>query len=140
MTSSTPSSTSSRESIARRTSCLTSRCVANAPRRRASARAAADANLAADVDAIPSPEHPSLVATQGWLQAILPKIPEDEQDAFKKRVTPGVKRLAGMAKELQVFTGPSMDPDATMVFAYYKEGADAPTFVYFKDALKAVKC
>lgn len=55
-------------------------------------------------------------------------------------MTPGVKRLAGMAKELQVFTGPSMDPDATMVFAYYKEGADAPTFVYFKDALKAVKC
>ena len=65
---------------------------------------------------------------------------QNEQDAFKKRVTPGVKRLAGMAKELQVFTGPSMDPDATMVFAYYKEGADAPTFVYFKDAMKAVKC
>mmetsp|Transcript_5416 Transcript_5416/g.14134 ORF Transcript_5416/g.14134 Transcript_5416/m.14134 type:complete len:169 (-) Transcript_5416:329-835(-) len=77
---------------------------------------------------------------KGWVSTIMEHIPEDEKDAFKKKVQAGVKRLCGLVKELQVFTGPSMDPDATMVFAYYKEGADAPTFVLFKDALNAVKC
>jgi hypothetical protein len=77
---------------------------------------------------------------KGWIGSIMEHIPADEQDAFKKRVQPGVKYLVSKVKELQVFTGPSMDPDATMVFAYYKEGAAAPTFVFFKDALKEIKC
>mmetsp|Transcript_8618 Transcript_8618/g.23379 ORF Transcript_8618/g.23379 Transcript_8618/m.23379 type:complete len:168 (+) Transcript_8618:81-584(+) len=77
---------------------------------------------------------------KGWIGSVMEKVAEDEKDAFKKRVQTGVKKLVGMVKELQVFTGPSMDPDATMVFAYYKEGAAAPTFVYFLDALNEVKC
>mmetsp|Transcript_2965 Transcript_2965/g.6749 ORF Transcript_2965/g.6749 Transcript_2965/m.6749 type:complete len:168 (-) Transcript_2965:89-592(-) len=77
---------------------------------------------------------------KGWIQTIMAKIDEGEQADFKKRVQTGVKKLVGMCKELQVFTGPSMDPDATMVFAYYKDGAAAPTFVYFKDALNEIKC
>ncbi len=77
---------------------------------------------------------------KGWIQTIMTHIDEDKQADFKKRVQTGVKRLVGLCKELQVFTGPSMDPDATMVFAYYKEGAAAPTFVYFADALKEIKC
>merc|ERR1712188_219533 len=77
---------------------------------------------------------------KGWIGSVMEHIEEDEKDAFKKRVQTGVKKLVGMVKELQVFTGPSMDPDATMVFAYYKEGAASPTFVFFKDALKEIKC
>ena len=77
---------------------------------------------------------------KGWIQSVMEHIEEDDKPDFKKRVQTGVKRLVGMCKELQVFTGPSMDPDATMVFAYYKEGASAPTFIYFKDALKEIKC
>ena len=30
------------------------------------------------------------------------------------------------------FTSESMDPEATMVYAYYKEGASQPTFLYPK--------
>lgn len=33
-----------------------------------------------------------------------------------------------------------MTDDATLVFAYYKDGATDPTFLYFRDALKEVKC
>ena len=32
-----------------------------------------------------------------------------------------------------------MDPESTMVYAYYKEGASNPTFLYPKYALKAQK-
>ena len=38
------------------------------------------------------------------------------------------------------FMGESMDPDATLVFAYYKEGASNPTFLYPAYALKEEKC
>ena len=32
-----------------------------------------------------------------------------------------------------------MDPESTMVYAYYKEGASNPTFLYPKYALKEQK-
>ncbi len=38
------------------------------------------------------------------------------------------------------FVGEAMKDDGTMVFAYYKEGSTDPTFLYFGDALKEVKC
>ena len=38
------------------------------------------------------------------------------------------------------FSGESMDPDGTLAYAYYKEGASQPTFLFPKYALKATKC
>ena len=38
------------------------------------------------------------------------------------------------------FTGESMDPDGTLAYAYYKEGASQPTFLFPKYALKGMKC
>jgi hypothetical protein len=38
------------------------------------------------------------------------------------------------------FMGESMKDDNSLVFAYYKDGAANPTFLYFGDALKEVKC
>lgn len=38
------------------------------------------------------------------------------------------------------FVGESMHDEGTMVFAYYKEGATDPTFLYLAPALKEVKC
>ena len=38
------------------------------------------------------------------------------------------------------FTGESMDPDGSLAFAYYKEGASQPTFLFPKYALKEAKC
>ena len=38
------------------------------------------------------------------------------------------------------FVGESMHDDGSLVFAYYKDGATDPTFLYFAYALKEVKC
>lgn len=38
------------------------------------------------------------------------------------------------------FLGESLDSDGSMVFAYYKEGAANPTFLFPKYALKEEKC
>lgn len=38
------------------------------------------------------------------------------------------------------FVGEGMHDDGTMVFAYYKEGATDPTFIYIAYGLKEVKC
>ncbi|KAF7053540.1 hypothetical protein CFC21_061436, partial [Triticum aestivum] len=38
------------------------------------------------------------------------------------------------------FVGESMHDDGGVVFAYYKEGAADPTFLYFAHGLKEVKC
>jgi hypothetical protein len=38
------------------------------------------------------------------------------------------------------FVDESMKDDNSLVFAYYKDGAANPTFLYFGDALKEVKC
>ena len=38
------------------------------------------------------------------------------------------------------FVGEGMHDDSTIVFAYYKEGATNPTFLYFAHGLKEVKC
>lgn len=38
------------------------------------------------------------------------------------------------------FVGESMHDDSSMVFAYYREGATDPTFLYFAYGLREVKC
>jgi hypothetical protein len=38
------------------------------------------------------------------------------------------------------FVGEGMSDDAGLVFAYYKEGASDPTFLYFAHGVKVVKC
>ncbi|KAF2607486.1 hypothetical protein F2Q68_00045780 [Brassica cretica] len=50
------------------------------------------------------------------------------------------KYLLPKLKDFQFFVGESMHDDSTVVFAYYKEGATNPTFLYFGHGLKEVKC
>ena len=38
------------------------------------------------------------------------------------------------------FTGESMDPEQTLLYAYYADGKAEPTFLYPKFALKEEKC
>lgn len=38
------------------------------------------------------------------------------------------------------FTSENMDPESTMVYAYYKDGSSSPTFLYPKYAMKEEKC
>ena len=75
-----------------------------------------------------------------YIKTLTAKLPEDRQEHFKKNVEPAVKWLISKLSDLQFFVGESMSDDGTMVFAYYKDGAADPTFIYFADALKEVKC
>lgn len=75
-----------------------------------------------------------------WLQKVLAKLPADQQEEFKAKSQPALKFLVGKVKELQFFTSESMDPEATMVYAYYPEGSSSPTFLYPKYALVEQKC
>eukprot|EP01018_Ginkgo_biloba_P017558 Gb_32417 [translate_table: standard] len=75
-----------------------------------------------------------------YIKNLTPKLPEDRQEEFKKNVEGAAKWLISKLRDLQFFVGESMHDDGCLVFAYYKEGSTDPTFLYFADGLKEVKC
>ncbi|KAK1294054.1 hypothetical protein QJS10_CPA16g01525 [Acorus calamus] len=75
-----------------------------------------------------------------FIKLLSAKLDEEKQAAFKKNIEGATKYLLSKLKDLQFFVGESMHDDSTLVFAYYKEGATDPTFLYFADALKEIKC
>nr|GFA38936.1 translationally-controlled tumor protein homolog [Tanacetum cinerariifolium] len=75
-----------------------------------------------------------------YIKLITPKLDEEKQALFKKNIEAATKFLLGKLKDLQFFVGESMHDDSSIVFAYYKEGATDPTFLYFGVGLKEVKC
>ena len=58
---------------------------------------------------------------------------------FKSDAQEIVKFLVSMFKELQYYMFKSCDSEAGLAYAYYPEGAVAPTFCYIKWGLKEVK-
>jgi hypothetical protein len=75
-----------------------------------------------------------------YLKILTPLVPEERQATFKKDVEGAVKFLLSKLGDFQFFVGESMKDDSSTVFAYYKDGKSDPTFLYFADALKEVKC
>jgi len=65
-----------------------------------------------------------------------------EIDDFKKNISGVMKELLGKFKELQFFTGESMDPDAMICMCEYKEvnGEERPVLMFFKHGLEEEKC
>ena len=59
---------------------------------------------------------------------------EDRVDAFKAGATEMIKFVMGKFDEMQIFTGESVDTEATLCFAYTKDGEVDPTFLFFNDA------
>ncbi|KAH6762526.1 translationally controlled tumor protein [Perilla frutescens var. hirtella] len=75
-----------------------------------------------------------------YIKNLTPKLEPQKQEEFKKHIEGATKFLLPKLKDLQFFVGESMHDDGTVVFAYYKEGATDPTFLYFAYGLKEVKC
>ncbi|CAL9170225.1 unnamed protein product [Musa hybrid cultivar] len=75
-----------------------------------------------------------------YIKLLTPKLDEEKQELFKKHIEGATKFLLSKLKDLQFFVGESMHDDGSMVFAYYKDGATDPTFLYFAHGLKEVKC
>ena len=75
-----------------------------------------------------------------YIKLLSPKLEEEKREEFKKSIEGATKYLLPKLKDLQFFVGESMGDDSSLVFAYYKEGATDPTFIYFAHGLKEVKC
>ncbi|KAK9003249.1 hypothetical protein V6N11_060813 [Hibiscus sabdariffa] len=71
-----------------------------------------------------------------FIKNLTPKLDAEKQENFKKNIEGATKYLLGKLKDLQFFVGESMLDDGCVVFAYYKEGATDPTFLYLAYALK----
>ncbi len=65
-----------------------------------------------------------------------------EVDDFKKNISAVMKDLIGRFKDLQFFTGESMDPDAMIIMVEYREidGSEKPVLLFFKHGLDEEKC
>ncbi|KAA8536831.1 hypothetical protein F0562_029309 [Nyssa sinensis] len=75
-----------------------------------------------------------------YIKLLTPKLESEQQGLFKKHIEGATKFILSKLSDLQFFVGESMHDDGTMVFAYYREGATDPTFLYFAYGLKEVKC
>ncbi len=75
-----------------------------------------------------------------YIKLLTSKLDAERQEEFKKGIEGATKFLLPKLKDLQFFVGESMHDDGSLVFAYYKEGATDPTFLYFAHALKEIKC
>ncbi|MFK9312024.1 hypothetical protein ACJEKH_25930, partial [Escherichia coli] len=71
-----------------------------------------------------------------YIKNLTPKLEGETQEAFKKNIEAATKFLLQKIKDLQFFVGESMHDDGALVFAYYKEGSAAPTFLYIAPGLK----
>jgi len=65
----------------------------------------------------------------------------DQVDSFKTNISKVMKELLGKFKDLQFFTGESMDPDAMIMVIDYKEykGEERPHLIAFKHGLEEEK-
>ncbi|WOL18580.1 translationally-controlled tumor protein [Canna indica] len=75
-----------------------------------------------------------------YIKLLTPKLDEEKQALFKKHIEGATKFLLSKLSDLQFFVGESMHDDGSLVFAYYKDGATDPTFLYFAYGLKEIKC
>lgn len=80
-----------------------------------------------------------------YMKKILAKLEEsapDQVPVFKNNMNKQMKEILGRFKELQFFTGESMDPDGMIALCEYREvnGAQVPVFMFFKHGLEEEKC
>lgn len=83
---------------------------------------------------------PFVTYMKRYIKLLSTKLEGEAQETFKKNIEGATKFLLSKLKDLQFFVGESMHDDGSLVFAYYKEGAADPTFLYFAHGLKEVKC
>ncbi|CAD5322165.1 unnamed protein product [Arabidopsis thaliana] len=68
-----------------------------------------------------------------YIKQLSPKLDSENQELFKKHIESATKFL--------IFVGESMEgEEGSLVFAYYREGATDPTFLYLAYGLKEIKC
>lgn len=74
------------------------------------------------------------------LKAYLEKNKPDRVKPFMTGASEKVKELLGNFKNLQFFTGESMNPEGMVGFLDYREDGITPYMTFFKDGLEIEKC
>lgn len=80
-----------------------------------------------------------------YMKKLIAKLEEnqpDQVDVFKKNMNTQMKEILGRFKELQFFTGESMDCDGMVAMLEYREledGKQVPVFMFFKHGLEEEK-
>merc|ERR1711992_525098 len=66
----------------------------------------------------------------------------DQVADFKTNISKVMKEMLGKFKDLQFYTGESMDPDAMILMLEYRDvdGEERPILMGFKHGLREVKC
>ncbi|CAI5503765.1 unnamed protein product [Closterium sp. Naga37s-1] len=77
---------------------------------------------------------------KGYVQKLAGLMPAERGAQFRADSPAACKWLMSKLADLQFFVGESMNLEGSIAYAYYKDGAENPTFIYFKDGLKEVKC
>ncbi|XP_030565653.1 translationally-controlled tumor protein homolog [Drosophila novamexicana] len=80
-----------------------------------------------------------------YMKKVLEKLQEkspDQVDVFKTNMNKAMKDILGRFKELQFFTGESMDVDGMVAMCEYRDinGESVPVFMFFKHGLDEEKC
>ncbi|VAI52336.1 unnamed protein product [Triticum turgidum subsp. durum] len=75
-----------------------------------------------------------------YIKNLSAKLEDEEQECFKNNIESATKFLLSKLADFQFFVGESMHDDGSLVFAYYKDGAADPTFLYFAHGLKKINC
>ena len=80
---------------------------------------------------------------KGFLKKTVEHLKEKGKDdripEFKKGATEMIKMIMEKFDEMQIFTGQSCDPEASLAFSYTKDGEEEPVIMFFNDALKEEK-
>merc|ERR1711936_627219 len=83
---------------------------------------------------------------KAYMKKVLKYLEENDRtaeiDEFKTNINKVMKDLMGSFKDLQFFTGESMDPDAMIGMCEYKDvnGEEKPVLMFFKHGLEEEKC
>ena len=87
-----------------------------------------------------------MVYLKGYMAKVTKHMEEngkgDRVDGFKANINKVMKELLGRFKDLEFFTGESMDPEAMILILDYKDidGVEVPCILAFKDGLDEEKC
>jgi len=84
---------------------------------------------------------------KAYMKKVLKYLEENDRAAeieeFKTNINGVMKELMGSFKDLQFFSGESMDPDAMIAMCEYKDvdgnGVERPVFMFFKHGLEEEK-
>jgi len=87
-----------------------------------------------------------MVYLKDYMKKVVKYLEENERagevDEFKTKINGVMKELLGKFKDLQFFTGESMDAEAMILIMDYKEvdGVEKPCILAFKHGLEEEKC